>query len=100
MENLNTRQAVLKRLNAPGFRGLPRPVEVSRPSIDRHISSTLEIGRVYFYVIIKPPPISFTLYRTQEILYGRIAVPKACSQAVLLSFEVALMSVSMWVNKF
>ena len=53
-----------------GFEGLPRPVEVL---IDRHITSTLEIGRVYFYVIIKTPPISFTLYRKKEILYGRIA---------------------------
>ena len=57
----------------PGFEGLTRPVEVSRPSIDRHITSTLEIGRVYFYVTIKLPLIYFTLYRTQEILYGRIA---------------------------
>ena len=56
-----------------GFEGLFRPVEVSRPPIDRHITSTLEIGKVYFYVIIKPSPISFILYRTQEILYGRIA---------------------------
>ena len=35
------------------------------------------MGRGYSYVIIKPPPISFTLYRTQEILYGRIADPRA-----------------------
>ena len=73
MENLNTGQAVLKSLKRRGFGGLPRPVEVSRPSIDRHITSTLEIGRVYFYLTIKPPPISFTLYRTQENLYGPIA---------------------------
>ena len=40
--------------------------------VDRHITSTLEIGRVHFYVIIKPPPISFTVYRTQENIYGHI----------------------------
>ena len=56
-----------------GSEGLPKPVEVSRPSIDQHITSTLEIGGVYFYVIIKLPPISLNLYRTQEILCGRIA---------------------------
>ena len=27
---------------------------------------------MYFYGTIKPPPISFTLHRTQEILYGHI----------------------------
>ena len=86
MENLNTGQAVLKSLNAPGFRGVAKACCLSRPSIHRHITSTLQIGRVYFHVIIKLPPISFTLYRTQEILYGRIA-----------DFEVTLMSVPAWI---
>ena len=40
--------------------------------VDRHITSSLGIGRVYSDVIIKLPPISFTLHRTQEILYGHI----------------------------
>ena len=38
MENLNTGQAVLESLNAPGFRGIAQYcsgyVEVSRPSIE------------------------------------------------------------------
>ena len=57
-----------------GFEGLLRvcwSIETLN-RVDRHITSTLEIGRVYLYVIIKPPPISFTLHRTQEILYGHI----------------------------
>ena len=74
MENLNTGQAVLKSLNAPGIRGVARVcwnIE-TLIRVDRHITSTLEIERVHFYVIIKLPPISFTLYRTQELLYGHI----------------------------
>ena len=71
MENLSTGQAVLKSLNAPGFRGVgPGYVEVSRPPIE--LIGTLEIEREHFYVIIKLPPICFTLYRTQELLYGHI----------------------------
>ena len=71
MENF-TAQAALESLNA--FRGIVQVVlsieTLNR--VDRHITSNLEIGRVYFYVIIKTPPISFTLHRTQEILYGHI----------------------------
>ena len=57
-----------------GFEGLPRvcwSIETLN-RVDRHITSKLEIGRLYFHVIIKPPPISFTLHRTQEILCGHI----------------------------
>ena len=57
-----------------GFEGLPRvcwSIETLN-RVDRHITSKLEIGRLYFHVIIKPPPISFTLHRTQEILYDHI----------------------------
>ena len=55
-------------------RGCPGYVEgiETLNRVDRYTTSTLEIGREYFYVIIKPPPISFTLYRTQENVYGHI----------------------------
>ena len=64
----------LKSFNAPGFRGVAQGMLKYR---DPHSSwpapvSTLEIERVHFYVIIKLPPISFTLHRTQELLYGHI----------------------------
>ena len=64
----------LKSLNAPGFRGVDQDMLKYR---DPHSSwsapvSTLEIERVHFYVITKLPPISFTLHRTQELLYGHI----------------------------
>ena len=57
----------LKSFNAPGFRGVAQGMLKYR---DPHSSwsapaSTLEIERVHFYVIIKLPPISFTLHRTQ-----------------------------------
>ena len=42
--------------------------------VDWHTTSTLEIGRVYSDVIIKPPSISFTLYWTQGILYDYITL--------------------------
>ena len=64
----------LKSLHAPGFRGVAQGMLKYR---DPHSSwpapvSTLEIERVHFYVIIKLSPISFTLHRTQELLYGHI----------------------------
>ena len=42
-------------------------------------ASTLEIERVHFYAIIKLPPISFTLHRTQELtgFWSRVDV-SAC----------------------
>ena len=59
-----------------GFEGLPRvcwSIETLN-RVDRHITSTLEIERVHINVIINLPPVSFTLYRTQERLYGHIPV--------------------------
>ena len=64
----------LKSLNGPGFRGVAQGMFKYRDprSSWSAPASTLEIERVHVYVIIKLPPISFTLHRTQELLYGDI----------------------------
>ena len=64
----------LKSLNGPGFRGVAQGMFKYRDprSSWSAPASTLEIERVHVYVIIKLPPISFTLYRRQELLYGDI----------------------------
>ena len=66
-----------------GFEELPRPVEVSRSSIDRHITSTLEIGRDGIFMLLSNRHQFLSLCTELKKFYI----------AVSLSFEVALMSV-------
>ena len=79
----------LKSLNAPGFRGVAQGMLKYR---DPHSSwsapvSTLEIERVHFYVIIKLPPISFTLQNARTFIWPYYWVLKSRWRKCLGGYE-------------
>ena len=89
MENLNTGQAVLESLNAPGFRGIAQGMLKYRD----HQSS----WSAHYVDFRNRKSVFLCYYQTATRNFYHCTERKRFYMAILQSFEVALMSVPAWI---